>query len=402
MALAAQGFAGGRDPGSRQRSGPGGATVASTVRRLGVIQIDSVNVLARAHYLPLLSRLGAYDRSLLDAMSQRAPRALFEYWGHEASLLPVQAQPWFRWRMARAQQGAWSGLREVATRRPDLLDGVRSVVAEHGPLPAAHVERRLGQGRRPATGWGWRWSEVKRAVEFLFWAGELSAARRGSGFERWYDLPERVLPAAVLATPTPSEPDAVRHLVATASRALGVASLACLRDYFRLPADLTRSAVAELVEEGELVQGEVRGWNRAVYLHAKARVPRSMDAHALLAPFDPLVWERSRTESLFDFRYRLEIYTPAAARVHGYYVLPFLLGDRLVARVDLKADRQARLLLVQAAWAEPGCPAETATALATSLHELADWLALRDVVVVGPGDLAPAIARVLASGNGVG
>ncbi len=370
VAIGAQGLARGRP------SGPVGARqLRALVERQGVVQIDSVNVLARAHYLPAFSRLGPYDPADLDRLAHRAPRRLFEYWGHEASLLPVRLQPHLRWRMDRAANEAWGGMQRMHRERPELLAQVLGDVRARGPISA----RDLAAGELPRrSGPWWDWSDVKRAVEFLFWSGEVTSARR-RGFERLYDVPERVLPQAVLATPTPPLDEAQRELVRVAARAYGVATERDLRDYFRLPVAEARARVGELVEAGELLPVSVEGWRDPAYLHPQATVPRAATGAALVAPFDPLVWERSRVERLFGMRYRIEIYVPAPKRVHGYYVLPFLLGDRLVARVDLKADRQAGVLRVQAAHAEPGAPPETAEALRAELELMAEWLGLGGV-----------------------
>ena len=362
--------------------------MAGVLDRLGVLQIDSVNVLARAHYGPVLSRLGPYRRDWLDDLARRAPRRAFEYWGHEASLLPVDLQPALRWRMQRAHSDAWGGMRRIAVDRPDLVASVLRAVEDEGPVTAADLERHHGRAVPSQDAWGWRWSEVKRALEYLFWAGEVSAAGRGPGFERRYDLPQRVLPAAVLAAPTPAEPEAMVALVERAARAHGIATQGCLRDYYRLPAQATRAALAVLVDAGTLLPVEVPGWAPLAYLHAEAAMPQRATGRALLWPFDPLVWTRRRAERLFGFGYRLEIYVPAPQRVHGYYVLPFLLGDALAARVDLKADRAAGVLAVQAAWVEPAAPPDTAAELAEALRELAGWLELDDVKVRARGDLA--------------
>jgi uncharacterized protein len=359
------------------------------------VQVDSVNVLTRAHYLPLFSRLGSYPRDWLDDSAGRPPRGLFEYWGHEASLIPVEHHRLLRWRMARAHLDAWGGMRRIRTERPDLIRVVLASVADEGPVTAAELERRHGRTGAPERGWGWRWSEVKRALEFLFWSGEVLSAGRGPGFARRYDLPERVLPAAALDAPTPEPDEAIRALVDVAARAHGVATEACLRDYFRLPAQESRRAVADLVAAGTLLPVSVPGWAAPAYLHAEARVPRAAAARTLLAPFDPLVWSRQRAEQLFGFRYRLEIYVPASRRVHGYYVLPFLLGDRLVARVDVKADRSQGVLVVRAAWAEPDAPADTALHLADATADMARWLGLGGLRVDPRGDLAQALATLV-------
>ncbi len=366
VALAAQGFA---EP--RRHDG---RAIRRLFDRVGLIQIDSVNVLSRAHYLPGFARLGAYDRDALDRAAHYAPRRLFEYWGHEASLLPVELHPLLRWRMARARDEAWGGIRRVAEERPELIGEVLEQVREQGPLAA----RDLAEERpRPSGPW-WDWSESKKAIELLFWSGEVTSARRRN-FERMYDLPERVLPKAVLDAPTPSEEDAQRELIRLAAIAMGVAAEPELRDYFRLPVAGFRARLAELVEAKELLPIEVEGWDRPAYLHRDARIPRRVDARALLGPFDNLLWERSRVERLFDFRFRLEIYVPKPKRVYGYYVLPFLLGDRIAARVDLKADRQAGLLRAHAVHLEPAAPLATADALREELELLAGWLGLDGV-----------------------
>ncbi len=391
IALAAQGFA---DP------APGGAAdlrhLRRVLRRVNLLQMDSVNVLQRAHYLPLYSRLGPYPTALLDRAAYRRPRELFEYWGHEASLIPVELQPLMRWRMAAAHSSAWGGMRRIAVEQPDLVAWVLDEVRQRGPITAAEIEH---DAPRPTGHWGWNWSEVKRALEWLFWSGEVTAAERTTSFARRYDVPERVLPAAVLALPTPEPTDAWRALVELAARALGVAAEAELRDYFRLPLAGARAAVTELVEAGVLLPVTVEGWRHPGYLHRDARIPRRVRAATLVSPFDPLIWERSRTERLFGMTYRIEIYVPAPQRTYGYYVLPFLLGETFAARVDLKADRRAGVLQVPAAWIEPTADeGETADALAAELRRLAGWLGLTSVAVPERGDLAAPLARALSVG----
>jgi uncharacterized protein YcaQ len=390
IALAAQGFA---DP------RPVGAVDSRQLRRmaarLAVLQIDSVNVLSRAHYLPAFSRLGPYAREALDDLAGRR-RELFEYWAHEASLLPVRLHPHLRWRMAAAEEHAWGSMVRIQRERPGYVGEVLERVREAGPLKASD----LAEPRPDRPGSMWNWHAGKVALEWLFYTGVVTTRGRTAGFERVYDLTERVLPAAVLQAPTPEPAEAVRELVRTASRALGVATERDLRDYFRLRPPAARAAITELADAGELLPVEVAGWGAPAWLHPEARRPRWVRARALVSPFDSLVWERPRVARIFGFRYRLEIYTPAAQRVHGYYVLPFLLGDRLVARVDLKADRQVGVLRVRAAFAEDGVDrTEVAAALAEELALMAGWMQLDAVVVAERGnlatDLAAAVGRVI-------
>ena len=388
VALAAQGFGAERlTPAADKRA------LRRLIERLGALQIDSVNVLARAHTLPPFSRLGAYRREDLQGLAYaRKGRALFEYWGHEASLLPVGLQPLLRWRMARARrgEGLYKALAAFAHERQELIAQVRREVTDRGPLRASELSHQhKGEG-----GW-WGWSDGKRALEWLFWVGELSTATRHETFERAYDLTERVLPQAIVEAPTPAEADAQRQLVKIAAAALGIGSERCLRDYFRLPVADAKLRIAELVEAGELIPISVEPGFAAAYLYREARHPRRLAAQALLAPFDPLIWQRHRAEVLFGARIRLELYTPRAKRMHGYYVLPFLLADRIVARVDLKADRPRCVLRVQGAHAEPDEPTSIIEPLVAELRLLARWLNLERVEVGGVGDLARPLARAL-------
>ncbi|HCU49652.1 MAG TPA: cytoplasmic protein, partial [Micromonosporaceae bacterium] len=347
---------------------------------------DLVNVLQRAHYMPIYSRLGSYDTTLLDQASAKRPRWLFEYWGHEASLLPMELHPLMRWRMATADR-IWGGVSNVAKERPDLLKWVLDEVEERGPVTAAEIERDVPTKK---VNWGWNWSATKKALEALFYSGEITSAGRTTQFARRYDLAERVIPSEVLSAPTPSIADAHRQLVELAARRLGVAAEAELKDYFRLPVAGARAAIQELVEEGVLIPVEVRGWTVKAWRHRDVAMPRSAKASTLVSPFDPLIWERNRAERLFNLWYRIEIYVPAHKRVHGYYVLPFLHGDRFVARVDLKADRQAGVLRVPAAWAEPAInKPEIGAALQAELRRLSAWLGLGEVAPAERGDLAP-------------
>jgi uncharacterized protein YcaQ len=368
IALAAQGF------GVRRPANVTPAHLARTMARLGLHQIDSVNVLARAHYLPAFSRLGHYDRALLDgaAWGPKRRRRLFEYWAHEASLLPLSLHPLLRWRMDEAARGlrGWTRLKAFAGERRAEAQAILARIRAEGPMAASDFEH--GRSR---SGW-WEWGDTKQALEFLFWAGRITTFTRRGSFERVYDLTERVIPEAILGLPTPERGDAHRALVEHAARAMGVATMADLRDYFRLDLDCNRRAVEALVEEGRLLPVAVKGWRQPAFLHAEARRPRRITGQALLAPFDPLIWERSRTERLFGFHYRIEIYVPADQRRHGYYVLPFLMDGRLVARVDLKSDRQGGRLLVQRVSYEGNARPETAERLSAELALMAEWLGL--------------------------
>ncbi len=394
IALAAQGFL---DP---RHTVPTMRTLQRTLARTGVLQVDSVNVVQRAHYMPLFSRMGPYDVELLRRAAERRPRRLVEYWAHVQAFMPVDLWPVMRHRMAayRAKRGKWGFVAENDRLEQNLLAEVR----DRGASTARDAASWVGDGLpRVKDSWGWNWSETRRMLDHLYTAGELAIAGRNSQFEILYDLPERVLPPEVLAAPTPPVEEACRELVRRAARSHGVATVQDLRDYYRMTTEHAARAVRELAEAGELVEVRVEGWRRTAWLHRDARLPRRVEARALLSPFDPLVWERARTEQLFGFRYRIEIYVPAAQRVHGYYVLPFLLRDRLVGRADLKADRGhdggAGRLLVKAAYAEPDAPADTARELAEELAAMAGWLGLSSVVVEPRGDLAPALAAAVAA-----
>jgi uncharacterized protein YcaQ len=381
IAIVAQGFT---DP----RPAPGEATmrhVQRVIDRIGIIQIDSVNVVTRSQYLPLFSRLGRYDTALLDRARDVGPRRLVEYWAHEASLIPPQTWPLLNFRMKRALSDSWGGMQRVAIEHPELVQAVFAEVIARGPLTSRQLESALQHDLpRDKTDWGWNWSLVKAALEHLFWAGRISSAGRSSQFERRYAALERVLPKAVAVQSIspdlrPPDQDAFRQLILIAAKAHGVGTEQCLRDYFRLKPEQARPALNALVEAGQLTEVSIDGWKRPAYLHIDVRIPRKVHAEALLSPFDSLIWQRDRTLALFDFHYRLEIYVPAHLRVHGYYVLPFLYGDTLVARVDLKSDRAASTLRVHAIHWEPGAPPEAKPALDRHLADMASWLGLGSI-----------------------
>lgn len=378
LAIAAQGLA---------RPRPTGRVDRRHLRRLvaetGVVQIDSVNVVARSQELVLFARLGDHPRALLP--DARAAGDLFEYWVHEACHAPVEHHHLHRWRMSRPHP--WRGVREFAERRRDYVTQIHRRIAIDGPASARDLAE-----PRTARGTWWDWGDAKVALECLFWHGEITTARRGSDFARVYDLTERVLPAEVLARPTPQLDDARAELLLLAARHHGVATLDDLADYHRQRQTDVRAIVEGLVADGRLERVQVEGWARPAYRLPGASAPRQVDATALLSPFDPLVWYRPRAERLFGFTYRISIYTPAAQREHGYYVLPFLFGDALVARIDLRADRRRRVLEVPGAFAEPdGVPDGAVEALAGELHAMAAWLDLDAVEVGTRGDLTSSL-----------
>lgn len=376
LALAAQQFVPTRKKITRD-------ALAMLIRALGVVQIDSVNVLVRSHYLPAFSRRSAYPRAWLEELAyQRPGAALFEYWGHEASLLPIEFQPLFRWRMDNARSGAgiWKRLQRYAVEHQDLVANALAQIRDRGPLSASELE-----GSQRGKGAWWGWSQAKEIMEWLFWIGEVTTADRRN-FERCYDLTERVIPSAIYNQPTPAKEHAQRTLMTLAARALGVGTLRDLRDYFRLPTADANARLCELVEEGTLIRTHVEGWKQQAYVHRDVRLGKDANATALLSPFDSLIWERDRTERLFNFVYRLEIYTPAHKRKHGYYVLPFLLEGELVARVDLKANRAESILEVRGTTIEAGADAQhVAPRLQGELCELAAWLELETIKTTSRG-----------------
>ena len=392
LALASLGF------GGKRPARAGAPHVRATASRLSAIQIDSVNVLARAHYLPTFSRYGPYPMSALDDLVHRR-RELFEYWGHAACFLPIDLYPLMRWRM-EGQRQAWEG---VSRKRRNLMEAVYGEVVERGPIAAGQ----LSIGGKSKGPW-WGWSDGKEALELLFREGRVAVAGRRN-FERLYDIPERVFPAALLEAAPVAEAEAKKSLIVRAARAMGVGTARDIAQYFhidawwdrrwvkgrRAPAN-TGALFDELVEEGRLVRLGVEGWKQAGYIVPAARIPRSIDARAIVSPFDPVLWERKWTKAVFGFDYQIEIYVPAPKRIYGYYVLPFLLGDRFAARVDLKADRKVSTLIVHAAYVEPGFDRRrVAAALSEEMRSLAAWLSLESFAVVGKGDLATSLKREL-------
>jgi uncharacterized protein YcaQ len=390
IALAAQGF------GRPKPATVGTRQLNSLVSSIGLLQLDSVNVFERSHYLPVFARLGAYDKDDLDKLTFRGAgrRArYFEYWAHEAAIVPVDWLPLFRWKMdwfrrrSNDAPNAWSHANR------EMLDWLRAELAEKGPMAASEIEH---DANRRAGPW-WGWSDVKTGLEVLFRWGEIFSAGR-TRFERRYGLAEQVLPPGILDA-VPARADAIRELVRHAATAHGVGTLKDLADYFRLPAADTKAAIADLVDGGELTPVTVPGWKQPAYLHRDARIPRRIETTALLSPFDPIVWARDRALRLFDFHYRIEIYTPAPKRIYGYYTLPVLIDDRIVGRIDLKSDRQARVLRVQSAWREDGVADDVVDRIAPLLESTRAWQGLDALEVMPRGNLADALAARAGHGS---
>ncbi|MDR2973901.1 MAG: winged helix DNA-binding domain-containing protein [Propionibacteriaceae bacterium] len=402
--LAAQGI-------GRDRDRPVGMRqLSSTITRLGQFQIDSVNVLARAHLMPMYTRFGAYDTSLLTRAAEQAPRRLFEFWGHAASLIDVELYPALQFRREAAYAETWGQMRALIDAHPEIADTMVAMVRERGPATARDLD--LGE-QRQKDNWGWNWSMAKTALEWLYWCGRVTVAGRNTQFERVYDLPERVIPqssldaAACWIDAPPATHDALTRqahvtLVRRAAQALGVATARCLRDYFRTAQAPTKAAITELVRTGELLPVEVDDLNEATWIWHEARRPRTIKATTLVSPFDSLIFERKRLAGFFNIDYTIGIYTPKEQRTHGYYVYLLLIDETYAARVDLKADRATGTLVIQSAWLEPdsGLPhSRVVSELAAELRRLADWLGLPDIHVVGKGDLAPDLARHLVVGQ---
>lgn len=366
--------------------------IRKAMQTMGVLQIDSVNVVERAHQLTLFSRIGPYDPDLLwRALRQRE---IFEYWAHMASFLPIADWPLYKFRMERIRTGAWKTIHRLRSEAPGYIESIHRQLEERGPLTTSDLDE---PGDRKGPWWGW--ADGKHVLEWLFDSGQAAVAERRN-FTRYYDLAERVIPAQHFNAPAVPEEEAVRILLMRSAERMGVATAAGLADYYRVSMirgiARPRKIVAQLVAEGRLVEVEVEGWDEPLLMHPEAKFPRAVNARALLNPFDPIVWYREHTERLYDFHYRIEIYTPGPKRVHGYYVFPFLLGDELVARVDIKADRKAGVLRVPGAFLEEGQdPKRVARELAVELGEMARWLGLGEIEVGTKGDLASPLAGAL-------
>lgn len=387
IALAAQGF------GSPRPAAVGTRQLNLLIQRLGILQIDSVNVFERSHYLPVVARLGAYDKTLLDRLLLAPKAPYLEYWAHVATFVPRADWPLWAFRRAEmrakyARPGTWFA------EHPEMVAFVLAELAANGPMAASEIEHEENVRRGP---W-WGLSDIKEALEYLFVFGEVVTAGR-KGFERVYALPEHILSPELLGPAVPAD-DAQRELVRRALGAHGIGTAKDIADYYRLYVATTARLLEELVDSGEAEKVAVEGWKAPAYVAAGARIPRRIETAALLSPFDPVVWERDRTERMFGFRYRIEIYTPAPKRVYGYYTLPALVDEQLVGRIDLKSDRQAGLLRVQSAWREEHAPAGAEERLVPVIRELAAWQGLGDVVVADKGDLARDLAAALGTTAG--
>jgi uncharacterized protein YcaQ len=393
IALAAQGLDKGRPTGPVTSR-----AVGRTFARIQLVQIDSVNVVSRSHFLPFFSRLGNYDRAILPRMSAIHPRRMVEYWAHEASYIrPEHYADLLLW-----QKRPWVGASRMDPGlRAEISERILDALARSRPLTAAELTARIGHvEEKQSANWGWNWNSVKRVLEHLFEEGLVSAASRTEQFERRYTLTARVLPDVSVRDISGADPaEAMQRLIDAAAQAHGIGTVRCFADYFRTPLKAAATAVENLVQRGRLEPVTVQGWNRDVFRHVEARLPRRATGRALLSPFDSLVFERRRLEELFDFHYRIEIYTPVHKRRYGYYVLPFLLRDRIVARVDLKADRQGGKLLARSSFAEPDAPPDTAVELAAELRLMAGWLGLPAVEVFPVGNLAGSLAASLRAGG---
>lgn len=386
VALAAQGFA---NP--RPSSAVTQRHVVGVFRNVGAIQIDAVNVLVRSQELPLFSRLGSHKRTAIAEATKQGK--IFEYWAHEAAHIPIEFHPLFRWKMDAARRGdsAHWGLSTFYAANMAFVESIYSRVVSDGPFTSRELSSRNG----PKGAW-WDWDEAKTALEYLFWTGRLMSRARGNDFSRIYDIPERILPQSILAMVTPSEHDARKTLIAHSAASMGIGTASDLADYFRQKLMVVRPLIKELVEDGVLREVHVEGWNEVAYLHSSARLPQSIHTRALLSPFDSLVWCRPRNERLFNFHYRIEIYTPQHKRRFGYYVLPFMLNGEIVGRVDVKANRAERTLKVHASFAEAGVDrSDVAKHLSTELTEMATWLDLDHVVVARRGNLSTSLRSAM-------
>ncbi|HWH98377.1 MAG TPA: crosslink repair DNA glycosylase YcaQ family protein [Pseudolysinimonas sp.] len=387
IALAAQGF------GITRPATVGTRQLTGLMQRLGVLQIDSVNVFERSHYLPAVARLGPYDKTVLDRLTLRPKAPYLEYWAHVATFMPRDDWTLWKWRMAAMREkytkpGGW------VDAHPQMITFVLAELRENGPMAASDIEHEENVRRGP---W-WGLSDIKEALEYLFVFGDVVTAGR-KGFERVYALPEQILPPALLDADVPVD-DAQRELVRRAVRAHGIGTAKDIADYYRLYVATATKLLGELADAGEVERVTVQGWKAPGFLATGARIPRRIETAALLSPFDPVVWERDRTERMFGFRYRIEIYTPAPKRIYGYYTLPALVDDQIVGRIDLKSDRQAGVLRVQSAWRELDAPAGVEERLVPVLRDLAAWQGLDDILVVDRGDLARPLATALGTTAG--